>query len=118
VSIKFYSYSSCSTCRKAKNWLEENSILFEMISIVDNPPSREIINSAISQIEDRKLIFNTSGKSYRELGAVVVKSLTNEEAVEALFNDGKLLKRPFLVDESGRVLIGFKVDLWKKFFKV
>ncbi len=111
-SIVVYSYSSCSTCRKALKWLVENKIEYELIDIVKNPPSKDLLCKAFYSIKNRKFVFNTNGLSYRTLGAKVVSSMSDEEAINALSNDGKLIKRPFLVHPNGKILLGFKLDEW------
>ncbi len=119
LSICIYSYSSCSTCRKALSWLSENDIQYDLIDIVQNPPSKDILRKAIENLGNRKLLFNTSGLSYRKLGATVIKSMSDEEVLDALSSDGKLIKRPFLVAGNGKkFLTGFKLDLWEQFFRV
>jgi arsenate reductase len=62
---------------------------------------------------DRKLLFNTSGQSYRAMGAAVVKTLSDDEALDALAADGKLIKRPFVAVDGSTFLTGFKPDLWE-----
>ena len=59
------------------------------------------------------MLFNTSGQSYRAMGAAAVKALSDEEALDALASDGKLIKRPFVKVSSSRYLIGFKPVLWE-----
>ncbi len=98
-------------------WLNEKQIKFETINIVEHRPSRENLTKAIKTYSNRSLLFNTSGKSYRELGAKVVKSMSDNEALDALTNDGKLIKRPFVVIDDNDFLIGFKEDSWLKFFR-
>ena len=111
-NVRIYSYSSCTTCKKALKWLNENKIEYELIDIALCPPSKEILIDAISQLGERKKIFNTSGVSYRNLGSVVVKAMSDPEALDALAIDGKLMKRPFLITETGKILVGFKPELW------
>ena len=111
-----YSYSRCSTCRKALTWLKDNGIPFETLDIVETPPSTEQLTMALNQLGAIKNLFNTSGKSYRELGAETVKAMNETEAIQALALDGKLIKRPFLIDSNKNILIGFKLDEWNKFF--
>ncbi len=111
-NVRIYSFSSCTTCKKALKWLNENKIEYELIDIALCPPSKEILIDAISQLGERKKIFNTSGVSYRSLGSVVVKAMSDPEALEALAIDGKLIKRPFLITETGKILVGFKPELW------
>ena len=111
-NVRIYSYSSCTTCKKALKWLNENKIEYELIDIALCPPSKEILIDAISQLGERKKIFNTSGVSYRSLGSDVVKAMSDSEVLEALAVDGKLIKRPFLITETGKILVGFKPELW------
>ena len=61
---------------------------------------------------DRKYLLNTSGSSYRSLGAGFVKGMSDEEFFKALFDDPKLIKRPFLSFSNDSYLIGFKEDVW------
>ena len=113
-SVKIYSYSRCSTCRKALKWLQDNNITYESIDIVSSPPETSLLVKALEQLENRKSLFNTSGLSYRALGKEVLKTMTDDEALKALSIDGKLIKRPLLITEDGRVLVGFKQDAWHK----
>ncbi len=113
-SVCIYSYSRCSTCRRALKWLETNQISFEILDIIEEPPSKELLSQAIIQLGQRKLLFNTSGASYRALGAGVVKGMTDQEALAALASDGKLIKRPFLVSPDQTILVGFNQDIWSK----
>ena len=69
--------------------------------------------AALQSLSDRKLLSNTSGQSYRTMGAAAVKALSDEEALDALAADGKLIKRPFVEVSSSRYLTGFKPDLWE-----
>ncbi len=115
--VKVYSYSSCSTCRKALKWLDEKNIKYELIDIIKNPPSKNIIATAIRTVDDKKNLFNTRGQSYRQLGAKFVSSMSTEQAIEALSNDGKLIKRPFLISSSGKFLLGFNELIWAQFFQ-
>ena len=116
-SLKVFCYSRCSTCRKALAWLDAEGIAYSVVDITSNPPTREQIKSAVNQLGDRKLLFNTSGKSYRSVGAAVIKAMTEDEALDALAADGRLIKRPFLQRSNGGVLVGFKADLWAETLK-
>ncbi|KGG12880.1 putative arsenate reductase [Prochlorococcus sp. MIT 0601] len=97
-------------------WLNDNKIEYELLDITKEVPSKELILSAIEQLGDRKYLFNTSGKSYRSLGSNVVKAMTKDESLKALCNDGKLIKRPFLVDSNKHILIGFNELKWSDHF--
>ena len=111
--LKIYSYSLCGSCRKALKWLEENNIDYQVINIIEFPPSKEYLMQAIDQYGRRKSVFNTSGISYRILGAHKVESMSDKEAIEALLQDSKLIKRPFLITPKNKILIGFKPNKWK-----
>ncbi len=110
--VQIYSYSRCSTCRKAISWLELNEISFEAFDIVKSPPTKDLLEKALKELPTRNSLFNTSGLSYRALGASVVKAMNDDEVVDALFADGKLIKRPFLITDKGEFLIGFKPEVW------
>ena len=112
LTVKIYSYSKCTTCRKALKWLEDNHINYQLIDIIESPPSKDVLADAMTQLGDRKKLFNTSGLSYRNLGSHVVKAMSDSEALEALAQDGKLIKRPFLMTEEGKIIVGFKVQDW------
>lgn len=110
--VQIYSYSRCSTCRRALSWLEAHEIDYKLIDIVETPPSMEILKEALDQLAARKLLFNTSGLSYRTLGSKVVQAMSDQEALNALAADGKLIKRPFLITNQGKILVGFKSENW------
>lgn len=113
--IKLYGYTKCSTVKKAKNWLKENSLEFEDIDMVQTPPSKDELKS-IYKISgyDIKKFFNTSGMKYRELGLKdIVKTESDEKLLEILVSDGMLIKRPLAFDGKN-VLLGFKEEVWKK----
>lgn len=115
--VKVYEYSNCSTCKKALQFLEKKKVPFERIPIVDTPPSKSELKKMLQhQDGNLKKLFNTSGQVYREkkIGEKL-PSLSENEALELLASNGKLVKRPFvLTDSTG--LVGFKEDEWKKAF--
>lgn len=114
-NMKFYGYKKCSTVKKAKKWLVENNIKFEEIDLVDTPPTKEEIKKIYEASGyELKKFFNTSGVKYRELGLKeVLKTASEDEMLELLASDGKLIKRPLLVDDK-KVLIGFKENEYKE----
>ena len=112
--IKIYSYSACGTCRKALKWLNDHGLKYELIEILTNPPSREVLEEAISQYASKKPLFNTSGASYRNIGAEKIKAMNNQEGLNLLASDSKLIKRPVLITDQGIILIGFKKELWEE----
>ena len=114
--IIFYGYSKCSTCRKAANWLEVKDIQFQLIDIVKEPPSLDYLNLALEQYaEEKKRIFNTRGKAFKSIN-LDISSLSREEIIKLLLSDGKLIKRPFLVFEEKKVILGFnEIEYAKQF---
>ena len=105
--IIFYSYPKCSTCRTASKWLDKNNINYQFIDIVKQPPSKEILELALTQFSlDIKKIINTRGKSFKAIDFDILE-LTKKRIIELLSNDGKLIKRPFLVISERKLLIGY-----------
>ena len=109
-----FSYSRCSTCRKALAWLADQDIAYQLHDIISDPPSRLQLSEAVRFFGDRKPLFNTSGQSYRSIGSATIKAMNDEEALDALAADGKLIKRPFLQLPDGTFLVGFKPEVWEK----
>jgi arsenate reductase (glutaredoxin) len=118
MSLSFYSYPKCGTCRKAKKWLEDNNADFNEIHIVENPPSKDELKSLYEESGlPLKKFFNTSGKKYRELGLKdKVNSASDEELLEILSSDGMLIKRPITTDGS-KVTVGFKEETFEETWK-
>lgn len=109
-----FSYPRCSTCRKALAWLEREGLDHEVIDITVTPPSLELLRLAFRQYGQVKPLFNTSGQSYRAIGAEAVKRMSDEQALQALAADGKLIKRPFVQCPDDRFLVGFKPEVWSE----
>ena len=114
VGLVLYQYAGCGTCRKALAWLRERQIPFNAIDITTSPPSLDLLAAAHEQLGGFGRLFNTSGQSYRALGAATVKAMDRETALAALAADGRLIKRPFLVSTSGRILTGFRPEEWQE----
>ena len=110
--MKLFSYSSCSTCRRAIKWLKNNDIKFELIDILISPPSKEMLISASAQYGDRKYLLNTSGVIYRSIGSEVIKKMSDNDLFEKLCTEPRLIKRPFLFMPNKCVLVGFKEEKW------
>ncbi len=105
--IILYSYLKCSTCRKAAKWLQSRDFEFKLIDIVKEPPLVNYLNLALEQYsDDKKRIFNTRGKAFKTLN-IDIYSLPKEEIIQLLLSDGKLIKRPFLIYEGKKVILGF-----------
>ena len=105
--IFLYSYLKCSTCRKAAKWLKSKDFEFQLIDIVKEPPLVNYLNLALEQYsEDKKRIFNTRGKDFKTLN-LDIDRLSKERIIQLLLSDGKLIKRPFLIYEGEKVILGF-----------
>lgn len=111
--ITVYHYPGCSTCRRARKWLDGRGIAHTLVHIVDAPPTAATLATLIRRSGlPHKRFFNTSGQSYRGGGwKDRIGDLDIEGAAAALAADGKLIKRP-LVDANGGVLVGFKEPTW------
>ena len=114
--IIFYSYLKCSTCRKASKWLESKDLEFQLIDIVKEPPLVNYLNLALEQYsDDKKRIFNTRGQAFKTLN-LDIYGLSREEIIQLLLSDGKLVKRPFLIYEEEKVMLGFnEIEYAKQF---
>lgn len=113
--MRIYYYPSCSTCKKALKWLDNNEIAYEKKHIVDAKLTTKEIEDIFkkSGLPIQKL-FNTSGRVYKELNLKdKLKDITEKEKLELLASDGMLLKRPILVNRTF-ALIGFKEDEYKE----
>ena len=116
--IVFFCYPKCSTCQKAKKWLQENSVEFTERDIVkDNPTEAELKKFFKKSKKELKKFFNTSGILYREMELKdKLPKMTEEEMLKLLATDGKLVKRPMIVTKDF-VLNGFKEEEWKELLK-
>jgi len=114
--IIFYSYLKCSTCRKAAKWLKSKDFDFQLIDIIKEPPLIYYLNLALEQYsDDKKRIFNTKGKAYKTLN-LDIYGLSREEIIQLLLSDVKLIKRPFLIYEGKKVILGFnEIEYAKQF---
>ena len=115
--VIFYSYPKCSTCIKASKWLNQNNIKYQFIDIIKEPPSKKFLELALIKFSfDIKKIFNVRGKSFKSLNFDIF-NLTKKEIVELLLNDGKLIKRPFLIINESKVILGFNDSEYTANFK-
>ena len=114
----FIEYPKCSTCKKAKKWLQENGIEFDDRHIIENNPSKEELKEWIKKSgKEIKKWFNTSGLKYKELNLKdKIATMTDEEKIDILSSDGMLVKRPIFISDKG-ILIGFKEDEWTEMLK-
>ena len=111
----FIEYPKCSTCQKAKKWLESHKIEFTDRHIVEENPTKEELAEWISRSGlDIKRFFNTSGLQYKSLGLKdKLSSMSEKDQFALLASDGMLVKRPMIVGDK-IVLVGFKEKEWEE----
>lgn len=119
MSIKVYEYQNCSTCKKALKYLDTKKVSYKKVPIVEHPPSVAELKKMLGYLKadggNFKNLFNTSGVMYRELeiSKKIKEGMTEAEAIKLLSQNGKLVKRPFLLTEKSGT-VGFKEEVWKK----
>ena len=112
--LKFICYPKCTTCQKAKKWLDEKGIAYELRDIkTDNPSVQELAEWHKKSGLPLKRFFNTSGLLYKSMELKTkLPTMSEEEMLALLATDGMLVKRPLLIGEDF-VLVGFKEAEWK-----
>ena len=113
--LLFVEYPKCTTCQKAKKWLETNSVEFTDRHIKENNPTYDELKAWHEKSGlPLKKFFNTSGVLYKSMSLKdKLPDMSEEEQLQLLATDGMLVKRPILVGEDF-VLVGFKEDIWKE----
>ncbi|ELK46999.1 arsenate reductase family protein [Bacillus sp. SB49] len=111
MTVTFYWYPNCGTCKKAKKWFDENGVDYKAVHIVEEPPSEEQLKDLVSKSgKPAKKFFNTSGKKYREQNMKEkLKDADEDTMIQWLASDGMLIKRPVVTDGT-RVTVGFKAE--------
>ena len=111
----FIEYPKCSTCKKAKKFLDENNIKYIDRHILEETPNVEELSKWIKRSNlDINKFFNTSGIKYRELNLKEkLKTIRDEEKIKLLASDGMLIKRPLFISDD-IILIGFKQSEWER----
>ena len=115
----FLYYPPCSTCKKAKKWLDDNGIAYTGRHIKEDKPSYEELKEwlAVSDLPVKKF-FNTSGLQYKALGLKdTLSTMTLDEQLQLLATDGMLVKRPIIVTDDEKVLTGFREADWENVLK-
>ena len=115
MSVLFLEYPKCTTCKKAKAWLETNAVAFTDRHIVENTPTAEVLKAwwEKSGLPLNKF-FNTSGLLYKELKLKdKLPEMSEEEQIALLATNGMLVKRPLIIGEDF-VLVGFKEAEWDR----
>ena len=106
MPLQVYGIPNCGTCKKAFSWLAGNGVEYEFINTKEQPPTAEMIREWVKALT-AKPMRNTSGQSYRALGAEK-DGWSDEQWVEAFAKDAMLLKRPLFVKDGTAVLVGFR----------
>ena len=116
--IKFICYPKCTTCQKAKKWLDDNKIEYELRDIkLDNPTLQELTEWYKKSGLPLKKFFNTSGLLYKALDLKnKLPTMTEDEMLKLLATDGMLVKRPIIIG-ADFVLVGFKEAEWEEKIK-
>lgn len=110
----FLCYPKCSTCRKAQKWLDEHDVDYDIRDIkTDNPDLAELELWHQASGLPLKKFFNTSGQLYRSLElSKKLPGMSDAEQYALLASDGMLVKRPILITDDNKILVGFKEDQW------
>lgn len=113
----FIEYPKCSTCQKAKKWLDSNGIKYDSRHIKDDNPTFEELKAWYEKSElQLKRFFNTSGMLYKSMNLKdKLPNMSEEEQLQLLATDGMLVKRPLLVGDNF-VLCGFREKEWQRFY--
>ncbi len=113
--LKFICYPKCTTCQKAKKWLDEHKVAYEIRDIkLENPTLEELTDWHRKSTLPLKVFFNTSGLLYKSMDLKnKLPQMSEEEMLKLLATDGMLVKRPLLIGD-GFVLTGFREDDYKK----
>lgn len=106
MSLQVYGIPNCGTCKKAIAWLEGNGVDYEFINTKEQPPTQAMVQGWVKSL-GFKPMRNTSGQSYRSLGAEK-DDWTDEQWIAAFAQDAMLLKRPLFVKDGTAVLVGFR----------
>lgn len=115
MSVTFLEYPSCSTCKKAKAWLDAHKIQYTSRHIKEKNPTKEELTEWYKKSGlPLKKFFNTSGLLYKSMSLKdKLPSMSEDEQLSLLSTDGMLVKRPIIVGDSF-VLVGFKEIDWEE----
>ena len=116
--INFICYPKCTTCQKAKKWLDDNKMEYELRDIKEvNPSLNELTSWYKMSGLPLKKFFNTSGLLYKSMELKTkLPNMSEEEQLKLLATDGMLVKRPLVIGENF-VLVGFKESEWSEKLK-
>lgn len=108
MALKVYGIPTCSTCKKALQWLQAHQVPYEFINTKDHPPSREMIQAWVTRLGSKPM-RNTSGQAYRALSET--KTWSDDQWIDAFADNAMLLKRPLFVQDDRAVAVGFKAEV-------
>ncbi len=113
----FICYPKCTTCQKARKWLDDKGIKYEYRDIKLNNPTLDELKEWYGKSGlPLKRFFNTSGLIYKEMGlSKKLADMSEDEQLELLATDGMLVKRPLVIAENG-IVTGFKESEWENLF--
>lgn len=114
--IQFYGFKHCSTSRSAQKWLKDHDVKIDFQDLVEEPPKKTDLIKWMTEHQDcgLKYFFNTHGQDYRKLHLKdKVNDMSIDEAAELMSKNGKLIKRPLVV-EGKKLTCGFNEDLYQK----
>lgn len=116
MKIKLYGYKGCSTCKKATATLNKQGVEFEEVDITEKAPSKSELKAMLAHYGGQlKKLFNTSGQVYREMKlGDKLDDMPEAKALELLTENGRLVKRPFLMVDGKAGAVGFNDAEWKK----
>ena len=115
MKFKFYEYEKCSTCKKARNWMDSRGIIYERIPIREQTPTKKELLELLEGHQGKvKKLFNTSSKDYRDPKIKdSLPGLSQDDMINLLTARGNLIKRPILIGKN-IALQGFNSEEWGK----
>lgn len=116
--MRIWKYNRCGSCRKGLKYLDENSIEYTPLEILETPPTEGELREMLGYLDGNiKKLFNTSGVKYREGNYKdKIKGMSEEDVISLLSSEGALIKRPFIIGD-GVGTVGFKEENWDNLFK-
>jgi len=115
INMIFVEYPKCTTCKRAKSWLDEHGIEYTDRNIKEENPTYDELKEwhKLSGLPLKKF-FNTSGMLYRSMELKSkLDNMSEEDQLKLLSSDGMLVKRPIII-KDGKVIVGFKSEEWEK----
>ena len=110
--VKIYETENCSTCKKALKFLLNNRYAVDRVDIFRTPPTKGELKRMIGFLGHFRFLFNTAGRIYQEMNLKdQIKTMTEDEALELLSKNGRLVKRPFIFYKGGG-MVGFDPKIW------